>query len=131
VPDRAEGANSGKVWGVIMNNNRNFHLQERAKELRKNMTPQEKHLWYDYLSKHTKRWYRQRIIDNYIVDFYCSTAKLVVEIDGPQHYSEDGIEYDARRTEILNLHGLRVLRFSNHEVDAHFDDVCKAIDLAT
>lgn len=80
---------------------RNLNLSDRAKDLRKNMTKQEKHLWYDFLSKHEVRWYKQRIIDNYIVDFYCSRAKLVIELDGSQHYTKDGIEYDNERTNVL------------------------------
>ena len=107
---------------------RNLNLSDRAKDLRKNMTKQEKHLWYDFLSKHEVRWYKQRIIDNYIVDFYCSRAKLVIELDGSQHYTKDGIEYDNERTNVLREYGIEVIRFSNNEIDTCFDGVCLKIE---
>ena len=94
------------------------------------MTDQEKHLWYDYLSKYPIRWYKQRIIDNFIVDFYCSKAKLVVELDGSQHYEKDAMEYDEFRTKIINLYNIEVLRFSNYDVDNNFEGVCAVIDKA-
>ena len=72
-----------------------------AKNLRKNATPQENHLWYDFLSKYKVRFQRQKAIDNFIADFYCHTAKLVIEIDGTQHYTNKGNQKDAFRTEIL------------------------------
>ena len=106
---------------------RNLNLSDRAKDLRKNMTKQEKHLWYDFLSKHEVRWYKQRIIDNYIVDFYCSRAKLVIELDGSQHYTKDGTEYDNERTNVLREYGIEVIRFSNNEIDTCFDGVCLKI----
>ena len=104
------------------------NLQKNARELRNNMTKQEKHLWYDFLSKHKLRWYKQRTISNYFVDFYCAGAKLVIEIDGSQHYSEDGVEYDERRTQELEKLGLKVLRFLNSDVDCRFEAVCNCID---
>ena len=107
---------------------RNLNLSDRAKDLRKNMTKQEKHLWYDFLSKHEVRWYKQRIIDNYIVDFYCSRAKLVIELDGSQHYTKDGTEYDNERTNVLREYGIEVIRFSNNEIDTCFDGVCLKIE---
>ena len=107
---------------------RNLNLSDRAKDLRKNMTKQEKHLWYDFLSKHEVRWYKQRIIDNYIVDFYCSRAKLVIELDGSQHYTKDGKEYDNERTNVLREYGIEVIRFSNNEIDTCFDGVCLKIE---
>ena len=107
---------------------RNLNLSDRAKDLRKNMTKQEKHLWYDFLSKHEVRWYKQRVIDNYIVDFYCSRAKLVIELDGSQHYTKDGIEYDNERTNVLREYGIEVIRFSNNEIDTCFDGVCLKIE---
>ena len=94
------------------------------------MTDQEKHLWYDYLSKYPIRWYKQRIIDNFIVDFYCSKAKLVVELDGSQHYEKDAMEYDKFRTKTINLYNIDVLRFSNYDVDNNFEGVCAIIDKA-
>ena len=108
--------------------NRNFALRDTARMLRKNMTRHEKHLWYDYLTKYPVRWYRQRIIENFIVDFYCSNAKLVVELDGSQHYTEQGLEYDKERSLYLEANGLMVLRFSNDDIDKNFEGVCLEID---
>ena len=94
----------------------------------KNMTKQERHLWYDYLRKSSPTWLRQRVIDQYIVDFYCSKAKLIIELDGSQHYTVEGEEYDSVRTEVLEQYGLEVIRFSNDEIDRHFDDSCRYIE---
>ena len=99
-----------------------------AKILRHNMTRQEKHLWYDFLRHYPIKIYKQRIIDNFIVDFYCHQARLVIELDGSQHYTETGKFYDAARTEILERYGLYVLRFSNKEIDETFEGVCYMID---
>ena len=101
-----------------------------AKNLRKNATPQEKHLWYDFLAKYEIRFQRQKAIDNYIADFYCHQAKLVIEIDGSQHYTEEGMEQDDFRTEILESYGLTVIRFTNLEINTNFSAVCAAIDAA-
>ena len=106
----------------------NSKLEMRAKELRKNMTKQERHLWYDFLRTYPVKFYRQRVIDCYIVDFYCSKAKLVIEIDGSQHYTEDGMAYDKIRSEILECYGLHILRFANSDVDRNFSGVCQCID---
>ena len=99
-----------------------------ARELRKNLTPQESKLWYDFLSKHNPRFYRQKTIDNFIADFYCPKAKLIIEIDGSQHYTEDGIARDEFRTEILEGYDLKVIRFTNRQVDTLFSGVCAYID---
>ena len=107
---------------------KNNTLLDRAKQLRKEMTRQEKHLWFDYLQSYPLKIYKQRIIDNFIVDFYCSQAKLVIEIDGSQHYSPEGIAYDASRTKVLEKYGLCVLRFSNLDIDTNFEGVCYIID---
>ena len=80
------------------------------------MTKEEKHLWYDYLNKYPVRFRRQEVIGNYIADFYCDKAKLIVEIDGSQHFDDAAIEYDNKRTKYFNSLGLRVLRFTNHEI---------------
>lgn len=106
----------------------NKKLISRAKELRHNMTKQEKHLWYDFLCKYPVRFQRQKAIDNFIVDFYCHKAKLIVELDGSQHYSEEGMEYDSSRSDILVQYALKVIRFANTDVDKNFADVCVAID---
>lgn len=100
-----------------------------AKELRKNMTRQERHLWYDFLRSCPNRFQRQKTIGNYIVDFYCHSAKLVIELDGSQHFFDEGIEYDKKRDEFLKKQGLRVLRFSNKDIDENFKGVCGYIDL--
>ena len=103
-------------------------LKDLSRELRKNMTRHEKHLWYDFLKSYPVKWYRQRSIDRFIVDFYCSPAKLIIELDGSQHYTEDGIEYDTLRTDILETYDLEVIRFSNIEIDRYFNEVCEIID---
>lgn len=102
-------------------------LIPRAKELRKNATPQENHLWYDCLCNCPVRFQRQKAIDSFIADFYCHAAKLVIEVDGSQHYSAQGQAYDRERSEILERYGLRVLRFSNYEIDTQFSSVCDTI----
>ena len=99
-----------------------------AKELRNNATKQENHLWYDFLRTYPIRFQRQKTIDSYIADFYCHKAKLIIELDGFQHYTEEGMEYDAIRTEILAGYEITVLRFSNYEIDKHFQRVCDTID---
>ena len=106
----------------------NKKLIPRAKELRRNMTKQENHLWYDFLCQYPVRFQRQKTIDQYIADFYCHKAKLIIELDGSQHYTEEGEEYDRIRTDILERYGLEVIRFSNADVDKNFVGVCEAID---
>ena len=100
-----------------------------AQMLRKKATPQENHLWYDFLSKYKIRFQRQKAIDDFIADFYCHKAKLVIEIDGSQHYTEEGIQKDEFRTEILKGYNLKVIRFTNRQVDTNFRGVCEYIDL--
>ena len=105
-------------------------LTPRARELRKKATQQENHLWYDYLKDHPIRFKRQKPISSFIADFYCHAARLVVELDGSQHYDEQGLIYDKERAAILEQYGVKVLRFSNLEVERNFQGVCTAIDLA-
>ena len=107
---------------------KNNSLLENARSLRKNMTKQEKHLWYDFLRTYPIKIYKQRIIDNFIVDFYCHQALLVIELDGSQHYTIDGKNYDANRTSILEKYGIKVLRFSNLDLNQNFEGVCFIID---
>ena len=102
----------------------------RAKELRKNATRHERTQWYGFLSSYPIRFQRQKAIDNFVADFYCHEAKLVVELDGSQHYKEAGIARDKERSAILEKYGLKVIRFSNLDVDRNFQGVCTAIDLA-
>jgi len=104
-------------------------LIPRAKELRKNATKQENHLWYDFLSRYPVRFQRQKPIDSFIADFYCHAVKLVVEIDGSQHYEEQGLERDRERSAILEQYGIQVIRFSNLDIERNFEGVCIAIDL--
>lgn len=99
-----------------------------AKVLRKNATVQENHLWYDFLSKYEVRFQRQKPIDNFIADFYCHKAKLVIEIDGSLHYTEAGMEKDEFRTSVLEGYGLKVIRFTNRQISDHFAEVCEYID---
>ena len=99
-----------------------------AKNLRSDATKEENHLWYDFLSKHKVRFQRQKAIDNFIADFYCHKAKLVIEIDGSQHYTEDGKAYDEFRTEILENYNLKVIRFTNVQINENFEGVCWYID---
>ena len=100
-----------------------------AKMMRKNMTRHEKHLWYDFLNKYPTRFQRQKTIGGYIADFYCHKAKLVVELDGTQHYENKAIEYDAERTETFESLGIKVLRILNMNIDKDFENVCRIIDV--
>lgn len=106
------------------------NLIPRAKELRKDATRQENHLWYDFLRSYPIRFQRQKTIHSFIVDFYCHKAKLVIELDGSQHYQEQGLAYDRERDAVLSGLGLQVLRFSNRQIDREFSAVCAAIHTA-
>jgi very-short-patch-repair endonuclease len=108
----------------------NPHLVERAKELRKNMTSAEKILWNHYLRKFKYRVLRQRPIDHFIVDFYCAELKLVIEVDGDSHFTDDGRIYDLERTAKLEGYGLKVIRFTNNEVLNNIEGVCQQIEKA-
>ena len=101
---------------------------EKAKSLRREMTPHERKLWYLFLRTYPVKIYKQRIIGSFIVDFYCAQAKLVIEIDGSQHYDKSGIAHDAERTAYLESFGLKVLRYSNRVIDWEFPAVCQQID---
>ena len=106
----------------------NKNIVHLAKELRKNMTPEEKHLWYDCLRNYPVKLLKQKVIGNYIVDFYCAKANLVIELDGSQHGFETEIENDAKRTEYLESLGLTVIRVPNYEIHNNFLWVCRYID---
>ena len=101
---------------------------ENARRLRREMTVHERKLWYLFLRKYPVKVYKQRIIGRFIVDFYCASAKLVIELDGSQHYEPQGMAYDSERSAFLNGLGLEVLRFSNRDVDSSFHGVCAQID---
>ena len=99
-----------------------------AKELRRNMTPHERKLWYRFLKSYKPRFYSQHAVGEYILDFYCPAVKLAVELDGSQHYDPEIQRKDALRTENLNSVGIAVLRFSNAEINRQFTAVCECID---
>ena len=99
-----------------------------ARNPRKNATSQENRLWYDFLRSYKVRFRRQQPIDSFIADFYCYPAKLIIEIDGSQHYTEQGKRKDEFRTEILEGYDLRIVRFTNHQIDTNFIGACQYID---
>ena len=107
----------------------NPSLTENAKNLRKNMTKEERHLWYDYLRNYPVRFLRQKVIDNYIVDFYCHEARMVIELDGSQHFEKQGLKYDGIRTEHLQERDLVVMCIPNNEITRNFRGVCEYIDM--
>ena len=109
---------------------RNKKLNSFSRNLRNNATRQENRLWYDFLKYQPQQFYRQRIVGQYIVDFYCDKVKLVIELDGSQHYNEEQMQYDNERTKYLNSLNLKVLRFSNLDIDKNFEGVCKTIEKA-
>ena len=102
--------------------------ESNAKQLRQSQTPWERKLWYLFLNKYPVRFQRQKCIDNYIVDFYCFKAKLVIELDGGGHYDSESEKRDAYRTKVLEGYGLKVLRFCNIDIDKNFYGVCTVID---
>ena len=106
----------------------NKNLKEASRKLRKEMTPQERHLWFAFLKRHPVKFVRQRPIYKFIADFYCSKAKLIIEIDGSQHYTQEGMDYDNLRSEIINIYGIKVIRFSNYDIDKNFEGVCEEIN---
>ena len=106
----------------------NPKLKERAREMRRNMTEAEKKIWNHFLRNHELTFHRQKPINHFIVDFYCSASQLVIEIDGEAHFTEEGKIKDMERTTELEGYGLKVLRFTNQEVIEKFDYVCKKID---
>ena len=100
-----------------------------AKALRKNMTPWERKLWYDFLRTYPVRFQRQKAIGKYIADFYCARARLVIELDGGGHYTAEQAEKDAQRTKDLESMNLTVVRICNLDIDRNFRGVCEYIDL--
>ena len=101
-----------------------------AKALRGDMTPWERKLWYEFLRGYPIRFQRQKIIGDYIVDFYCAKARLVIELDGGGHYQPEQVQKDAERSNVLTEMNLRILRFCNTEIDTNFLGVCETIDRA-
>ena len=106
----------------------NKSLDPLAKKLRKEMTKEERHLWYDFLRSYDKKFLRQKPFGKYILDFYCAELKLVIEIDGSQHYEDKAVEKDNERTEFLKQYKLKVLRIPNNYIKDNFDGVCEYID---
>ena len=99
-----------------------------ARKLRSNMTPWERKLWYDFLCHYPVRFQRQKAIGNYIADFYCAKARLVIELDGGGHYTPEQAQEDAIRTKALEAMNLTVLRICNLEIDRNFSGICETID---
>ena len=99
-----------------------------ARQLRKNMTPWERKLWYEYLRYYPIRFQRQKAIGTYIADFYCAKAQLVIELDGGGHYCPEEQQKDALRTAAFNEIRIRVLRYCNLDIDRNFRGVCEHID---
>ena len=108
----------------LMSRRDNPNLKGFSTALRKNQTKEEKHLWYDFLRQYPVRFNRQKVLGPYIVDFYCASAKLVIELDGSQHYSEEGSDDDKIRDRYLARLGIKVVRYSNLEITREFDAVC-------
>lgn len=105
----------------------NPKLTARANELRKNMTPMERKLWTEFFKDFPLNVMAQKVIDNYIVDFYCPKLRLVVEIDGGIHDTDEARDYDQERTMLLENYNLKVIRFRNEEIETEFDRVCRAL----
>ena len=113
-----------------MQSKHNKQLVPFAKQLRKEMTKEERKLWYDFLRNYPVRFSRQKVLGKYIADFYSAEAKLVIELDGSQHYDDINIEKDTARTVFLKGYGLTVIRIPNNEVSNNFRGVCEYIDIA-
>jgi len=110
-----------------MNNTNNSKLTKNAQNLRKNMTREERHLWYDFLRQLPVTINRQKVFGNYIADFYCATAKIIIELDGSQHYEEKTAEKDVIRDKYFSQLGITVLRYQNIEITNNFEAVCNDI----
>ena len=110
-----------------MSYNSNQKLTANSQALRKNMTKEERHLWYDCLRRLSIPFHRQKTIGVYIVDFYCDKAKLIIELDGSQHFEETGIAKDQRRDNALKNMGYTILRYANSDIHKNFEGVCMDI----
>lgn len=111
-----------------MERKHNKDIVPLAKSLRKNMTKEERHLWYDFLRNHSVKFSRQKVLGRYIADFYSAQAKLVIELDGSQHFTDKEIEKDTDRTKYLEQYGLTVIRIANNDVNKNFEGVCEYIN---
>lgn len=110
-----------------MNETYNPKLKSNSQKLRREMTKEERHLWYDFLKLLPFTVNRQKIFGNYIVDFYCATTKTIIEVDGSQHYENKNKEADKKRDDYFCELGITVLRYSNHDINTNFDGVCSDI----
>ena len=110
-----------------MSNNNNPEITPLARKLRKEMTKEEKHLWYDFLKKLPFDIKRQKTIGKYIVDFYCPSKKIAIELDGEQHFKAEGVKRDIERDAFIESRRIKVLRYSNYELKTNFDGVCNDI----
>ena len=110
-----------------MNGTHNPKLKKQAQHLRREMTRQERHLWYDFLKQLPVTCNRQKVIGPYIADFYCAKAGLVIELDGSQHYNEAEMQRDLERTRYFQKMGLTVVRYTNSDVNLRFEAVCSDI----
>ena len=106
----------------------NPKLVPLAKQLRKTMTKEERHLWYDFLRTYSVRFSRQKVLGKYIADFYSAEAGIVIELDGSQHYQDENAVRDAERTAFFEDYGITVIRIANNEVNNNFYGVCQYID---
>ncbi|MBQ6929474.1 MAG: endonuclease domain-containing protein [Oscillospiraceae bacterium] len=112
-----------------MQSKHNKQLVPLAKQLRKGMTKEERHLWYDFLRSYPVRFSRQKVLGKYIADFYCAQARLIIELDGSQHFKTENIKKDDERTAFLQSYGLKIIRIPNNEINRNFTGVCQFIDL--
>jgi len=124
---RSDEVKKKTIIGDKVLSKKNSILTDNAKKLRKNMTKEERHLWYDFFKTLNLTVNRQKVIGNYIVDFYIAQAKLVIEIDGSQHYTDENKYADVKRDNYMADLGLRVLRYSNLEINRNFESVCTDI----
>ena len=116
-----------QIQETIMDKKSNYMLTPYSRKLRRDMTSEERKLWYLFLRKLDVTINRQMVFHRYIIDFYCSAAKIAIEIDGSQHYEETGRNKDVERDSYLKSKGITVLRYSNKEINCSFDDVCASI----
>ena len=123
-----EGLTAPTTGVIVMYYPHNEKQLQFARELRKEMTAEERHLWYDFLRDYPCKVKKQKPIGPYIVDFFCESARLVIELDGSQHYEDAEKQYDAERTKYLERYGLMVVRFSNLEINREFRAVCEYLD---
>ena len=116
-----------KQKGMCMNKLHNPKLSSNSRRLRREMTKEERHLWYDFLKSLPVTVHRQKVLGPYIVDFYIATAKIVIELDGSQHYEDVGKQKDLDRDSWLKSQGYRILRYANSDVNQSFSAVCEDI----